>query len=481
MKRWILLWASLAGLAIPAAGRTQALEVTGTEGDARLQGEPIAAGAALREGGELRTGRDGYVGLRLPDGRVLSLLPGSGARVALLRSGSLVLVLQRGRLEAVPGKPSAGAALAAPLPIEVQTPLGTVQSRGGEFRVGLGNTGSGAFEAVGGFLELRPATGPALRLPAGTGIVLRSGEATSQPRPLLPPPSLWGGVRLVPRLPFDLDFSPTPGARGYRVALHAQREGGGLVFEEFADGAVAKLAAVANGDYTVRVRAVDHEGLHGLESVSPLRLSVRGGPPSLGSPVEGSRIYGDKVSFSWRPKEEAEGYVLEIARDPAFRALVTRSPQLSDPRHVAEGLAPGDYHWRVAARMPDGQLGLFSEGRSFGIRAGAPALGEPRIDAETLRFSWPAIPGQRFELQIAADRDFRLVVAERTAERTPVVVPRPAPGTYYARLRLVDAEGPGPYAAPVAFVVGAPPAKPACLVEGPKGVCAVFAPGATAR
>lgn len=471
----------LAGLALPASIQAQALEVAGVEGDARLQDQALAAGTVLREGGELRTGPDGYVGLRLPDGLMLALLPGSEARIASLRAGTLVLALRRGRMETVPGKPPAGAALLAPLSIEVQTALATVQSRGGEFRVGLGNAGAGTIEAANGALEVRPAAGAPLSLPAGTGLVLQSGKPPAQPRPLLPPPSLWGGVRLAPQMPFDVDFSPTSGARGYRVALHSLGERRGLVSEEFAEGPVGKLTAVANGDYAVRVRAVDRDGLHGLESVSLLRLSVRGGPPRLSAPLEGSRIYGDQVSFFWRPKEEAEGYVLEIARDPAFRAIVTRTPQLADPRHVAEGLAPGDYHWRVAAHMPDGQLGLFSEGRSFGVRAGAPALGAPLVEAEALRFSWPAKPGQRVELQIAADREFQLIVAERAAESTPVVVPRPAPGTYYARLRLRDADGPGPYAAPVSFAIAPPPPKPACLVEGPKGVCAVFAPAAPAR
>ena len=481
LLRGIFFVAVLAATGLSPAVRAQGLEVAGTEGDARLRDQPVAAGTVIREGAELRTGPEGYVGLRLPDGMILSILPASEVRLAQLRPETLVLVLQRGRVEAVPGKPPAGAGTAAALPIEVQTPLGTAVSRGGEFRVSLGNTGSGTLEAVGGALEFRPATGPALRLPSGTGIVLQASKPAASPRPLLPAPRLWGGLRLVPQTPFDLDFSPTSGARGYRVALHSLAERRGLVLEEFVEGAVSRLAGVANGDYAVRVRAVDPDGLHGLESVALLRLSVRGGPPRLSSPLDGARVYGDRATFFWRPKEDAEGYILEIARDPAFRALVTRTPQLPDPRHAAEGLAPGEYHWRVAARMPDGQLGLFSEGRSFSVRTGAPALAAPRIEAEGLRFSWPANPGQRFELQVAADREFRLVVAERVVDRTPVVLPRPAPGTYFARLRALEADGPGPYAAPVSFVVGAPPPKPACLVEGPKGVCAVFAPAEAAR
>ena len=467
-------------LALPDA-HAQALEVSGAEGDVRLQEQPLAAGAVLREGSELRTGPDGYVSFRLPDGSALVLLPGSEARAAAVRAGSLLFVLRRGRLQTVPGKPPPGVSAGTPQRIEVQAAFGSLTSRGGEFRVNLGAGGTTAIEAVGGAIDVQPVAGSPLTLPAGTGVVLLSGRPPGLPRPLLPAPNLWGGLRLVPQVPFDLDFSPLPGARGYRVAVQSIREGHGQVFEELTGKAAARLTAIANGEYVARVRAVDHDGLQGREAVALLRVSVKGGPPRLSSPVEGSRIYGDRVTFFWRQKDDAEGYILEIARDPAFRAVVARTPQLADPRHVAEGIAPGDYFWRVAARLPDGQLGLFSDGRAFSVRTGAPALAAPRIELESLRFNWTATPGQRYELQMAADREFRLVVVERTVDKLPFSVPRPAPGTYYARVRPLDADGPGPYAAPVSFAVGALPPKPACLVEGPKGVCAVYAPAAAPR
>jgi hypothetical protein len=474
-------------LRIPRAwlkSRPSTLDVASVQGEVQSRGRPLAAGTRLAAGDDVRSGANGYVTLKLADGSTLTLLPATEARIeraqASPASGTTdtALQLERGRAEAKVQRPARGGTR-----FEIRTPVATTAVRGTDFRVAVGEARErSTSEVLEGEVGVRDSGGRSgVGVPAGYGTRVIAGEAPLAPRALLPAPFLWTGVRLVPRTPASLEFSPERGARAYRVQLAATEAAGAVISEQVLGSAEARLGTLPDGDYFLRVRAIDDIGLEGRETLARLRVRSRADAPRPISPPDRSRVYGDSAEFAWQGDPGAKGYALQLARDAAFQTLAGEWAELQEPRHSARSLAPGEYHWRVASTGADGKLSLYSEARTLILRPAPLPIDPPRISEDTLAVSWSGEPGQRYELQIAADLGFVQVVGEQRTVDPAAVLARPLQGTYYLRVRGIDPDGAvGPYSAVRTLQVPARAPRPACLVEGQGGVCAAFAPPSAA-
>jgi hypothetical protein len=89
--------------------------------------------------------------------------------------------------------------------------------------------------------------------------------------------------------------------------------------------------------------------------------------PAEAAPAESS-------SVSWPAADGAVGYVVQIARDDAFRDVV-REESVTVPQVAVHDLAPGLYWLRVAAEDPKGQRSDFSAPSELTVRA-APVAAE---------------------------------------------------------------------------------------------------------
>lgn len=81
--------------------------------------------------------------------------------------------------------------------------------------------------------------------------------------------------------------------------------------------------------------------------------------PVLIAPREEAVIDGRKVTFSWKPAEEAVEYRLQIASDTSFDDLVYDEAVGRKTQVVVEGVTPIDedtYFWRVLAEEEDGSV-----------------------------------------------------------------------------------------------------------------------------
>jgi hypothetical protein len=475
-------------LRIPRAwlkARPATLEVVAVQGETNSRGQPLAAGARLAAGDDVRTGRDGYVILKLADGSTLSLMPSAEARVERANASpgagttDTSVRLDRGRAETAVQRPAKGGTR-----FEIRTPVAVAAVRGTKFRVAvLDSAGErSTSEVIEGAVGVSDANERAsVAVAAGFGTRVTAGEAPLAPRALLPAPALWTGVRMVSSASANLEFSPLRGALSYRVRVSPREDFNPTLSEEIAPTAQVRIAALADGDYFVRVRGIDDISLEGRDTVARLRVRTLAEPPRPSNPPERSRIYGGTVEFAWLADPGATRYALEIARDPAFRTLAGQWAELREPRHVAENLAPGEYYWRIASTQADGRASLHSEPRSFSLRPAPLPMHAPKIEEETIALSWPARPGQRFEWQMAADAGFTRIVAGQATGEAGAVIPRPAQGTYHLRMRATDPDGSvGPFTPVIVLEVPARAPKPACLVEGIGGVCAIFAPQPTA-
>lgn len=472
-------------------GATQSLQIVAVYGEALVAGNrqlragatrdrQLHAGDTLVPGDELRTGVDGHVRFALPGGSSFTLqassrlivdryrvLPAAGGIDASLR-------LDRGRIEAgVRGMRHANARF------EVRTPVAVATAREALFRATADllqrtatiETGEGSVQVA------MPGGSDGVAVAAGHGARVVAGNPSIQARALLAGPRLWTGIQLVEQNGAEIHFSPLEGARMYRVIISPGSDLARHLVEEIVRIPRLRIAALADGDYFVRVRAIDDIGLEGIGTIARMRVQLRAEPPSLTSPPDRSRLYGRSTELAWLPDADAIGYVTQLAQDNAFRNQPREWTGLRETKLPLADLRPGTYYWRVASLLKNGSQSRLSAIRSFRLDSPPAPPAAPRVEGGMLRFSWAGLPGQKFVLQLAADSRFDYIVEERHTDRPAADLPLPLYGTYFARLRTTEPDGHvGPLTDATRIEIPRNAPRTSCLVEGDRGICAVYAP-----
>jgi hypothetical protein len=429
-------------------------------GTGQAGGRSLAAGAALTEGSTVTTGDDGYISIRLADGSLLNLQPRSALKLESLRAHPSLgtygtrLGLERGRVEVEAAAQRSGSRQL------LRTPGVLVAVRGTRYRAAAPSAERGVVEVTEGQVGLGTAArARRIVLPAGYGVVATAGKLIGAPVPLPAAPDLSGISELQERVTIRVRFPAVPGAAAYRAQLATDAGFQGVVAEQVAAANDFRFAGLPDGDYWLRVRGIDAGGIEGIDAVRALQLRARPEPPFPSAPADGAKFRGQNVSVSWSAAAEATGYVVQLASGASFEPpLAEQSPAAGATSLQLDRLEPADYRWRVASVRADGRRGPFSDPQRFQLRPPPQQPEPPVTDDATLRFAWAAEPGQRFEFQLAADPEFRTLLNEAVLDRPAIVLPKPAPGTYYMRVRATDPDGfVGPYTAVQRFKVPAPP------------------------
>jgi hypothetical protein len=413
--------------------------------------EALAAGATLQSGDRITTGVQSSASLRFADGSRLLIPPGSEITLEQL------LVLGRGALPAVRvavqqgGADSRVAPNAQRVPLyEVRTPHVNLGVRGTEFRVQTAR-GSSRMQVLNGAVH---ADGLGPDVSAGQGL-LAEGAARSV-APLLPAPDLSGLAPVAERLPLRLAWAGGPtGAATWRAQLYAGGDFDRLLLDAVVGEPVAdwpEARELTDGDYTLRVRAVDARGQEGLAADLGIRLQARPEPPFIQSPAPGAVSYAGGMALAWTRNTAAPDVRLQVARDAGFKDLVLQPPPIAGAGFDAR-LPDGLYHWRVASVQADGRAGPFGDAQTFEIQPPPPAPppAEPEVSGDQLKLRWRADTGVlRYELQWARDEAFDGPDMQRfSTDKAELVMPKPSPGSYVLRARGVNAAGAaGPWSQP---------------------------------
>ncbi len=423
-------------------------EVLRVAGDARGAGDAaLAAGQALPEGDSVTTGADGQAVLRLVDGTVLRLRSGSSLRLRESRrlpdaeAQRSSARLERGRVDVQATRPAAGRP-----GFEISTPQGVLAVRGTEFRVAVesdttrsevlsGVVAAGATEVSGGF-----------------GTLIDTRGRVSAPQPLLAAPPTAALPALQERVLLRFALPALAGAVAWRAQLLPAAPPQDLVLADLrSTGTELRLADVADGDYVLRLRGVDANGLEGRDALHAFRLKARPEAPLPTNPQPGAQLFGDRVEFSWAQNPEAQSYRLQIAADAAFSQELRESAGLTEPLLALGGLATQRYHWRVASVRGADDRGPWGDARSFELRPQPPTPPPAALSDSSVSFAWEARPGQTFDFQLARDAAFNDRVVERRLDAPRIEVPLsslPGPGRYFVRLRAIEADGfVGPFSA----------------------------------
>jgi hypothetical protein len=430
--------------------QAQVARLAAVSGEVRSEGIALQPGAALPAGTQLDTGAQGFATIELADGSRLQLAPSSRLRLERMarQRGSGTpdqrLRLQQGRVESQ----------VTPLPqgkgrFWISTPSAVAGVRGTRFRMSADAGGSRA-EVTEGSVAVRSAAARPAVVAAGFGMAVAPDGRHGTKIALLSAPDLHDVLPLQERPVVRLAVPALAGARAYRFQVGT---GAGLervLAETVVQAPVARFADLPDGDYVLRVRGIDGQGVEGLDADRPFRLKARPEPPFAAGPANGAILRAEVVPLRWTQAPEAARYGVQLARDAAFAELVAAQDAVEGNAWApAQPLPPGEYFWRVrsvranraGADQAGADPGPWGDAQRFTLRPLPADPPPPTVDAGSLSFAWPAEPGQRFLFQLSDDASFGRVLVEQHLDEPRVTVPRPAGGTYYMRVQATDADG----------------------------------------
>jgi hypothetical protein len=433
-------------------------------------GRTLARGDKIGAGADLSTGADGYVTLELADGSRLTLPAQSRLRVLeLTRYSNTDLRVSRvsvvtGRIEALVKKLGTSGGR-----FEVDTPTAAIGVRGTDFRAGVGESAAVRAEVLDGAVALHSTLRQAdaeVPVAAGYGAVADASGKVSTPVPLPGAPNVAQLPRLQERPLVRFQLEPVAGAAAYRAQAVRAVQPDEVVNEQVAAGNEIRIAGLADGDYVLRLRAIDALGLEGREAQHAFKLKARPEPPFTAAPPNRGKLRATGVEFNWATVAEVTHYRFQLARDERFATLVDEARAISGAAYGVASLATGEYHWRVASIRADGDQGPFGDAQRFLLLPPPRNPDPPREEGNQLVFTWGSEPGQAFEFQLARDPAFGDVVVNLKLREAQVPLDRPRPGRYYMRVRAIDADGyVGPYTATQSFEL------PNCLTSAATGQC----------
>ena len=420
----------------------------------------LALGATLGEGATVVTGKDGYATLKLQDGSTVRVQSGTEVQVERMRTYPDVGILESA-MKLVAGRVESLVQKFRPEEKKqtrhnVKTPLANLAVRGTEFRVAMdAQSGETRGEVLEGVVEMAAEGLPGKkRLSAGFGNVVDASRSMSDPVALLVAPDVAQLAKLQERTILRFSLPVVAGARSYRAQVARDEAFNTMVAEIVSASPELRMTNVDDGSYFLRVRAVDPRGLEGRDATHAFTLKARPEPPLTSVPLPKGKLRAKDVEFQWAENTEAATYHLQIAKDAAFKSLAHENKSIKGAQVSVDTLAPGEYFWRVASLRKDGDRGPYSDVASFTLLP-PPAQPEPPvIGASSLQFRWVGEPGQKFEFQLANESKFVKPILTRTLNKPEFEVPRPAPGTYFMRIRATDPDGfVGPYSAAQTFTI----------------------------
>lgn len=240
----------------------------------------LLQGATVGEGERLQTAQNASVTLKLADGSVLTLQPQSQVELTQLREypsfgvvGTL-LRLVTGRLENIVSKRNNAIGR-----YEVVTPTATGGVRGTNFRVAADE--STRSEVLEGEVAMRGTRKPdeVTPVPAGFGTKVDVSGTVAKPVALLPAPSLNGAPASFDPKALRFAFAAVPGALQYRAQIFSDDSYRAVLRETVLDRAELVFNDVPEGDYAMRLRAIDGNGLEGYNAQFGFKVRVVSIPP----------------------------------------------------------------------------------------------------------------------------------------------------------------------------------------------------------
>ncbi|TDV31633.1 FecR domain-containing protein [Stenotrophomonas sp. CC22-02] len=419
------------------------VELSGADGSAT---RAILAGEQLRIGDTVQTEGESSVTLEFADASRLQLREYSRLRLdQLSRYGHTGMVDTRLRLQQGRASNRVTPARGPASRYIIDAPTATSSVRGTVFRVSAGDAGQvGATEVLQGKVQVGNTHGQRLVRPGQATLIGSADAAPDTVSPLLPAPQLRNDeLRLAP-LPTLLAWEPVAGAAHYRVEVVQAATPEILLFAATTTDTRLAIGDLPPGQLRILLRAVDAQGVEGLDASADFELSDQPPPPITVSPLHGQTINSDRPRFRWSQAPGARSSVLQIASDPTFQQPLQEQASHGTDLRLAQPLPPGQYFWRVASRDGNGHQGRYGQALPLQLSNEPvdPALQPPEAAHGELTLRWQAgSEGQRYRVQVDRHGDFKAPLVDETVAEPQVSFKRPWSGTLHVRVQYIDDDG----------------------------------------
>ncbi len=410
------------------------------------ESQMLAKDARLGSGTLIRTSADSSAILEFPDRSRSQIGPEAEVHLDAVRevrlSGAqqVELRLARGRMDNAVEALGSGHYL-------VRTPAAVAAVRGTRFRVGADDDAMRT-EALDGGVDIRNAQGR-VRLSAGLGTLATVGQRPQAATKLLPAPRLDEVPAQIDRIPFRHPLPALAGATAYRTQILTRSDPAAIAADATAPDLLIN-SDLADGDYLIRVRAIDERGIEGIDAEREIIIDARPEPPFPNRPALDARVSDERIVFTWTRGATASSDHFQLAADAQFSQLIEDRTGLDEGRfELDKELPPGRYYWRLARATVDEGRGPFSDAQAFYRPPPGPTIEEPEI-GDRLLLRWRASDeGSRYQVQLSRTVDFASPEFDLETDQPQLEIPRPPPGSYHVRIRSLPAQlSPGPWGAP---------------------------------
>jgi hypothetical protein len=272
-----------------------------------------------------------------------------------------------------------------------------------------------------------------------------------------------------------------------------------------ATAAAGAAATAANANATTAAGTAVAAGAAGAPAAKPGKILKLLAPANT---AEGTNA---RPAFTWTPVIAAAAYEIEVAADYDFKTIVHPLTRVTDANFTpAKPLFPAQRFWRVRVIDAGGKPGPWSAAFVYKLKpaplaetrpvesrpAVYPAHNQEGI-VQNPSFTWEPEPGAAaYEIEIAADYDYKKIVVPVTRVETPRFVPLKPLATHnrFWRVRPVAADGKaGKWSETRVYKLREPANKiaipagatleqiRAAIAAAPASSLITFAPGATYR
>ncbi|WP_164152047.1 MULTISPECIES: FecR domain-containing protein [Stenotrophomonas] len=408
----------------------------------------VRAGEQLRIGDTVETEGDSSITLEFADASRLQLREYSRLRLdQLSRYGRTGMVDTRLRLQQGRASNRVTPARGPASRYIIDAPTATSSVRGTVFRVSAGDGEAGrigATEVLEGRVQVANTHGQRLVRPGQASRNTSADKAPAAVAALLPAPTLrQDELRLAP-LPSLLAWDPVAGADHYRVEVVQAATPEILLFAATTADTRLAIGDLPPGELRVLLRAVDAQGVEGLDASADFELSDQPPPPLTVSPLHGQTVNSDRPRFRWTQAPGASSSVLQVAAEPTFTQPLQEQASTGTDLRLAQPLPPGQYYWRVASRDDNGHQGRYGQALPLQLTNEPvdPALQPPEAAHGQLTLRWQAgSEGQRYRVQVDRRGDFASPMLDETVEQPQVSFKRPWSGTLHVRVQYIDDDG----------------------------------------
>jgi len=436
----------------PAPARVLAVrgkvELAAADGSAN---RALQAGEQLHIGDTVQTAGDASATLEFADASRLQLREHSRLRLdQLSRYGHTGMVDTRMRLQQGRASNRVTPARGPASRYIIDAPSATSSVRGTVFRVSAGGStqgGSpqiGATEVLEGKVQVGNTHGQRLLRPGQASRSSRADAAPEAASPLLPAPRLLADASRLAPLPSMLAWEPVAGADHYRIEVVQAATPEILLFAATTADTRLTIGDLPAGALRLLLRAVDAQGVEGLDASADFLLSDQPPPPLTVSPLHAQAVNSDRPRFRWSQAPGASSSVLQIADEPMFLQPLQEQAATGTDLRLATPLPPGQYFWRVASRDAQGHQGPYGQALPLQLTDEPvdPALQPPEAADGELTLRWQAgSAGQRYRVQVDRRGDFSAPLVDATLDQPQVSFKRPWSGTLHIRVQYIDDDG----------------------------------------